>query len=91
MTQYKNEVEKQAKLLAAEEWANGVKSVHAHSLSSMWYDTRPQDTDGKGVLDIQYNDGLIERRLENGELVFFGKKLKGDDLIYEWERYDGKL
>lgn len=91
MTQYKNEVEKQAKLLAAEEWANGVKSVHAHSLNSMWYDTRPQDTEGKSVLDIQYNDGLIERRLDNGELVFFGEKLKGDDLIYEWERHDGKL
>ena len=21
----------------------------------------------------------------------FGEKLKGDDLIYEWERHDGKL
>ena len=33
MTQYKNEVEKQAKLLAAEEWAVGVKGVHAHSMN----------------------------------------------------------
>ena len=89
MTQYKNEVEKQAKLLAAEEWAVGVKGVHAHSLNSMWYDTRPQDTDGKGVMDIEYNDGLIERRLESGELVYFGTRLTGDDLVYEWERSNG--
>jgi len=89
MTQYKNEVEKQAKLLAAEEWAVGVKGVHAHSLNSMWYDTRPQDTDGKNVLDIEYNDGLIERRLESGEIVYFGERLTGDDLVYEWERSNG--
>ena len=89
MTQYKNEVKKQAKLLEAEEWAKGVKGMHAHSISSMWYDTRPQDTDGKSVLDIEYNDGLIERRLESGEIIYFGEKLTGDDLIYEWERFNG--
>jgi len=89
MTQYTNEVEKQAKLLEAEEWAVGVKAIHAHSLNSMWYDTRPQDTDGKGVMDIEYNDGLIERRLESGELVYFGTRLTGDDLVYEWERSNG--
>ena len=89
MTQYKNEVEKQAKLLEAEEWAKGVKGMHAHSISSMWYDTRPQDTDGKNVLDIEYNDGLIERRLESGEIIYFGEKLTGEDLIYEWERFNG--
>ena len=89
MTQYKNQVERQAKLLEAEEWAKGVKGMHAHSISSMWYDTRPQDTDGKSVLDIEYNDGLIERRLESGEIIYFGEKLTGDDLIYEWERFNG--
>ena len=89
MTQYTNEVEKQAKLLEAEEWAVGVKAIHAHSLNSMWYDSRPQDTDGKGVMDIEYNDGLIERRLESGELVYFGSRLTGDDLVYEWERSNG--
>ena len=89
MTQYKNEVEKQAKLLEAEEWAVGVKGVHAHSLNSMWYDTRPQDTNGKNVLDIEYNDGLIERRLESGEIIYFGTRLTGEDLVYEWERNNG--
>ena len=89
MTQYTNEVEKQAKLLEAEEWAVGVKAIHAHSLNSMWYDSRPQDTNGKNVLDIEYNDGLIERRLESGEIVYFGTRLTGDDLVYEWERSNG--
>ena len=86
MTQYTNEVERQAKILAAEEWATEVKGLHSHSLKTMWYDTRPQDTDNKNVLDIEYNDGLIERRLESGEIVYFGTKLTGEELLYEWER-----
>jgi len=86
VTQYKAEVEKQAKLIEAEEWAVGVKGVHAHSLNSMWYDTRPQDTEEHNVLDIEYNDGLIERRLHTGEVVYFGNKLTGSALIDEWER-----
>ena len=89
MTQYNETVNNQRLLLEAEEWAKGIKSIHAHSTSSMWYDTRPQDTDGKSVLDIEYNDGLIERRLESGEIVYFGEKLTGDDLVYEWERFNG--
>ncbi len=87
MTEYKESVQRQAKLLAAEEWAKGVSGIHAHSLNSMWYDTRPQDTeDGKSVIDITYNNGLIKRRLNAGTEVYFGKELKGDDLIYEYER-----
>ena len=45
MTQYDDTVERQRLLLAAEEWANGIRSLHSHRLSSMWYDTRPQDTE----------------------------------------------
>lgn len=87
MTEYKESVKRQAKLLAAEEWAQGVKGIHAHSLNSMWYDNRPQDTeDGKGVLDIEYNSGLIERKTHDGFTVYFGKQLKGDELIYEYEK-----
>ena len=87
MGQYDYKVERQRILLEAEEWAKDVKGMHAHSLNSMWYDTRPQDTeDGKGVLDITYNNGLIKRRLNDGTEVYFGKELKGDDLIYEYER-----
>jgi len=87
MGQYDDKVERQRKLLAAEEWAQGVSGIHAHSLSSMWYDTRPQDTqDGKGVVDRSFNSGLIERTLHDGSIVYFGKELKGDELIDEWER-----
>lgn len=87
MTEYSESVQRQAKLLAAEEWAKGVSGIHAHSLNSLWYDTRPQDTeDGKSVLDTTYNSGLIKRRLNDGTEVYFGKELKGDDLIYEYEK-----
>jgi hypothetical protein len=82
MGQYDKVVEKQRKKLAAEEWASGVKSIHAHSLSSMYYDNRPEDTNGKSVTDIEYNSGRIERKLTTGETFIFDKyELKGDDLI----------
>ena len=83
MTQYEDRVERQRLKLKAEEWANGVKSLHAHSISSMWYDDRPEDTaDGKTVIDKEYNNGIVERTFENGEVYVFQKyELKGDDLI----------
>ena len=87
MTQYKEEVQRQKDLLKAEEWANGVECLHIHGLSSMWYDTRPQDTeDGKGVVDRSFNSGLIERTLEDGAIVYFGEELKGDKLIDAYTR-----
>ena len=65
MSQYNERVERQRLKLQAEEWAKGVKSLHAHSLSSMWYDTRPQDTEGdKTVMDVEYNDGSVRRELQ---------------------------
>ena len=89
MGQYDDKVERQRLLLQAEEWAEGIKSLHAHSLSSMWYDNRPEDTaDGKGVVDKQFNSGLIERTLDDGTIVYFGEKLKGDELISEFVRYN---
>ena len=82
MGQYDERVEKQRITLAAEEWAKGVKCLHAHSVSSMYYDNRPQDTDdGKCVTDVEYNDGTVNRTLSNGETVILGKALRGDDLI----------
>ena len=87
MGQYDEVVERQRQLLAAEEWAKGVKSIHAHSLSSMWYDDRPQDTDGgKCVTDIEFNSGQIRRELSNGEVVIIGKALTGDDLIQSYKQ-----
>ena len=83
MTQYDETVENQRLLLEAEEWSKTVKSVHAHSLDSMWYDTRPQDTaDGKTVMDTQYNNGTVKRDiLSTGEVYIFGKALTGAELV----------
>lgn len=89
MGQFDDKVERQRKLIQAEEWSRGVKSMHAHSLGSMWYDNRPEDTaDGKSVLDIEYNGGLIKRTLDSGKTIYFGERLRGDALIAEWERHE---
>ena len=87
MTEHSEKVERQRLLLEAEEWANGVKDIHVHSLSSMWYDNRPEDTaGGKNVTDTAYNNGVIVRQ-QNGKVIHrFGKALKGDDLINEYQK-----
>ena len=88
MTQYDDKVQYQRDLLKAEEWAKSFSSLHRHSLSSMWYDTRPQDTaDGEHVTDIIYNSGLIKRILPDGSEVFFGKELKGRELVDSYHKH----
>jgi len=85
MTEYKNVVIQHALLLEAEAWAKEISSYHYHSLSNMWYDTRPEDTaNGKYVRDTQYNDESIERELEDGTIVYLGNKLTGDALINKY-------
>ena len=87
MGEFDYRVQRQALLLEAEEWAKGVKDIHAHSISSMWYDNRPQDTeDGKHVVDKQYNNGLIQRTLDDGTTVYFGEELVGDELVRAYVR-----
>lgn len=87
MTQYRQSVEQQRIRHDAEEWANGVESIHAHSLSSMWYDNRPQDTqDGKCVTDVTYNDGHIKRTLSSGETVILGERLTGKELMEAYQK-----
>lgn len=82
MTEYDFRVERQRDLLAAEEWAKGVKSMHVHSLKSMWYDDRPQDTDTGNVTDVQFNDGRIQRSKNGKVLHTWNDDVKtGDDLI----------
>ena len=89
MGQYDEVVDKQRILLKAEEWAKGIKALHNHSLNSMWYDNRPQDTlDGKRVTDIEYYSGLIQRTCSDGALVYFGKELKGEALIDAYTQYN---
>ena len=93
MTQYDETVERQRLLLEAEEWANGVRSLHSHRLKSMWYDTRPQDTDnGQYVTDKQYNGSEIERSIYDAKgkyigTFIFGRRLSGDDLINEYRKH----
>jgi len=87
VSQYSDRVERQKLLLEAEKWAKEIKSLHAHSMDSMWYDTRPQDTeDGKFVTDIQYYSGLVKREFDDGDYVYLGEELKGEDLINEYVR-----
>ena len=87
MTQYEDRVEQQRLKIEAEEWAKSVKSLHNHSLNSMWYDTRPQDTeDGKRVTDVCYNDGTVRRTCADGGVVIMGTQLRGQDLVDEYVR-----
>ena len=88
MTEYNDQVEYQTIKLEAETWAKGVKALHAHSLSSMWYDDRPQDTaDGKCVVDVEHNDGSIRRTLlDTDEVVHMGVQITGDDLYDAFQR-----
>lgn len=82
MSQYNDRVEKQRQKIQAEKWAGSVKSIHAHSVSSMHYDNRPQDTEnGNSVLDVEYNDGSVKRTTANNEVVILGNPLKGDALF----------
>ena len=82
MTEYNELVEYQKVKLEAETWAKGIKALHAHSLSSMWYDDRPQDTaNGKSVIDVEHNDGSIVRTLlDTDETVHMGVQLTGEEL-----------
>jgi len=83
MTQYDERVEEQRHKIEAEEWAGKVKSVHAHSLDSIWYDDRPEDTaEGtRNVVDIEFNDGSVRRTLDNDQVIIMGVQLTGQDLI----------
>jgi len=87
VSQYNDRVEKQRQKIKAEKWASGVKSIHAHSVSSMHYDNRPQDTEnGNSVLDVEYNDGSVKRTTANNKVVMLGNPLKGDALLNEFIR-----
>jgi len=87
MGQYKDKVERQRLLLEAEKWAEGIKDVHIHSMSSMWYDDKPEDTaNNKNVTDTTFNSGLIKREQDGKVLRYFGEKLTGDALIDDYVR-----
>tara|TARA_R110000851_G_scaffold3377_5_gene13781 strand:+ start:1138 stop:1404 length:267 start_codon:yes stop_codon:yes gene_type:complete len=82
MSEYDEVVERQRTRLEAEKWGRGVRSIHGHSMDSMYYDNRPQDTaDGKTVVDTEFNDGTVERTLDNGKIILFGKKKTTEELL----------
>jgi hypothetical protein len=86
MTQYDNEVQRQIARVAAEEWANGVKSLHVHSLDSLWYGIGRSDG---SVTDIEYNDGRVQRTINaTNKVVWLNKEnvVSGDELITAFER-----
>jgi hypothetical protein len=86
MSQYNDVVERQRDLLEAEKWATGVKSLHFHSLKSMWYDTHPEDSDMGMVMDVEYNNGVIKRTLKDNSVRIFGEELSGEQLLDEYKR-----
>lgn len=88
MSQYDNVVNRQKRMLAAEEWSKGVKGIHAHSLTSLWYETNPDRTgDDLMVCDTEYNDGTITRDyIKTGKTEIIGERLTGSDLLDEFER-----
>ena len=74
-------------MLEAEKWAEGIKDIHVHSMNSMWYDDKPEDTaNNKNVTDTTYNSGLIKREQDGKVLRYFGEKLTGDALIDDYVR-----
>ena len=81
MTQYKDEVELQKKILAAEEYADSIKGLQIHRMNSMWYDDRPQDTEEHSVTDIEYMSGKIERTLHDGTKVVLVEGATGEKLV----------
>ena len=81
MSQYKDKVELQRKILAAEKYSDSIKGMQVHSMSSMWYDNRPQDTEKHSVTDIEYMSGKIERTLHDGTKVVLVEGATGEKLV----------
>ena len=81
MTQYKDEVELQRKILAAEEYSDSIRGMQVHRISSMWYDNRPQDTEKHSVTDVEYMSGKIERTLHDGTKVVLVEAETGEKLV----------
>ena len=90
MSQYDDVVDKQRVIIEAEKWAKGVKGIHAHSLTSLWYETNPDRTGNDlSVIDIEFNDGVIEREyIKTGNVESIGEHLTGQALYDEFGRHN---
>ena len=84
MGEFDYRVQRQKILLEAEEWADGIKGIHVHGITSMWYETveSKADIEKNGqVTDTEYNSGLIVRERNGKKVCTFGIRKTGDDLI----------
>ena len=90
MSEYDDVVERQRVIIEAEKWAKGVKGIHAHSLTSLWYETNPDRTGNDlSVIDIEFNDGVIEREyIKTGNVESIGEHLTGQALYDEFGRHN---
>ncbi len=90
MSEHLQAVHDQAVKLDAEAWSKNVRMVHIHSLTSSWYETEQslKDFENGCVTDVFYYDGRIERSQKGKVIRVFGEPLKGDDLLYEYERHN---
>jgi len=84
MGEFDYRVQRQKILLEAEEWADGIKGIHVHGITSMWYETAESKADiekNGQVTDTEYNSGLIVRERNGKKVCTFGIRKTGDDLI----------
>ena len=87
MSQYNERVALQRQILKAEEYVNQPTCIHAHRLTSMWYDNDQTVKDvADGVMDIQYMDGRVERTLKSGKKYILVEGKKGAELVQEVTR-----
>lgn len=86
MTQYNDRVENQRDKILAQEWADGVSSLHSHSLDSMWYAEGRKDG---SVQDVSYNDGRVQRTINStGEKIWLNTQnvVSGEELVRSFQR-----
>ena len=89
MGEFDYRVQRQRVLLEAEKWAEGIKSIHTHGITSMYYETKETKTDiekNGHVTDTAYNSGLIVRERDGKEICTFGIRKTGDDLIDAYQK-----
>ena len=87
MSQYNEKVALQRQILKAEEYVNQPTCIHAHRLTSMWYDNDQTVKDvADGVMEIQYMDGSVERTLKSGKKYILVEGKKGAELVQEVTR-----
>mgnify|MGYP006118773459 FL=1 len=55
-------------------------------IPSLWYEKNPEDFELGGVVDVEYNSGVIERTLKDGTQRTIGKILSEEEIVNEYTR-----